>query len=278
MAKIIQIPAQLRDLQKPFFQKPVDPKVEFLVRYAAFLRDGQKGLAYYSLGDSRYQPFKVDEQTAERFRRIREEMFFPDGGPKEAKERSGSRLGQFLAERGVSMEELVRRHPEIYESTQEVLALLPRLHFGHPHFTRLLLARVFGGNTMGALWSEYSDPIVNMYGCAVLGPKRSYFALLLHEIGHSFVHLLEPRDLREMESLFKSVAGLFTVDYLEGEKSRMESIRKSPSEFIAENYMHYVTQSDRFAAFLETVTSEQRQALARVWSIFNKYFDGNIYV
>lgn len=277
MAKIIHIPAHLRDLQKPFFPKPVEPAVEFLVRHAAFLDRRNKRFAYYSLGESRYHPFEVDEQTAARFEEVCKQMFFPRNGPQEANERSGQLLERFLAGRGVQMVELVRRHYLFYELTRETLEILPCHHFGHSHFKQLLLGRNIGGG-LNPHWSQYSDPVVDMYVCAITGPMRTYFALLLHEIGHSFASLLGPQDLAAMRALFSSAAGLFGVDYLSGEESRKEMACMGMEEFIAENYMHYVTQSDRLAAFLETVTPRQRAALAQVWSIYNKHFDGILYV
>ena len=249
--KKVVISSRLRELQRPWFRNGIEPELEKLIRFGGKIiphhftnkymiwrwRTGRAGTV---MGD------EADEKSFRAFSEIAKEEYFPAKARPEISKHVREALCGFLNSHGVTLtdQESLLSH-EIYSIIYQIMSVLPTRHMGHEHFREL---EIGGWSGTFAECSEYCDGVVHLYSFALQGPKRNMAALLLHEIGHSFIRLLTKDELDTFEMLRWHMnssmpeESLMGVDYLRGEESRIERFLSDLNEFIAETYMMYVTQ------------------------------------
>lgn len=282
--KEVRIPTPLRELQQPWFPNRVNIVAENIVRNGNDLIffNGRHQIVEVSGSETQGKNRRVNQVAAHEFFGLREKEYFKRPSDDEVEGREAiRRLREFLLHHEMELEHHgAPRHPEVYELTGTILRILPDHHLGHEHLKILALGEMKGKKLRP---SEYQNPKVHMYDPVLKGPKRNYMGLLLHQIGSAFVGLIEGEDLALFDYLYKSIkrsGAIFTVDFLNGERSRKSHMfcTISPNTFLAENYMHYVTQGERFEQFIQSLKPEQRHAWNEILAIYAKYFDGIKYV
>ncbi|GEM_PF-1359827 len=281
--KRVEIPSQLAQLQRPWFEgRKVDDEIEKRIRFGS--RIFYSGSGWYickwrSGADGTIEAIPIDERTAQRFAEVARDEYFPDVKDKETAKRACEKLSSFLSERGVELKTsyVGIPHEELFELTLSILKILPDHHFGHEHFKVLKLGGWGSGNYKSSLCSAYYDSIVHLFTFAIDGPRRNYMALLLHEIGHSFVNLINEADLERLGELHRKIPKI-GVDYLYGERSRINRQQDALNEFIAENYMHYVTQGKRLSNFICSLEPQHQEMWNELLLVYQKYFGGRIYI
>jgi hypothetical protein len=165
-----------------------------------------------------------------------------------------------------------------YRITKEILSVLPEHHLKSRHFNML----EFGGvSATSATCSEYHDKSVRMFPYALEGPVRNFVGLLLHESGHAFYHSLEgclsSEEMTKVDQAYRTIrrnSATLNVDYLKGPESRNDSLCQL-DEFIAENYMIYVTQGERLRQHIASIKDKKVQdAWVNVYRTIRKGFCG----
>ncbi len=161
-------------------------------------------------------------------------------------------------------------------------------HVGHEHFTKLVLG---GWGHGAARCSEYDDPSVHMFTFAVMGPRRNFTALLLHETGHAWYALLEGADPGLTEKLCTCHRKLrryaprsffdddrtimpFAVDYLLGPASRIEETVTNIQEFAAEAYLLYVVHGRGLLKAFEKMPEHLAGPWREIYDICRERFEG----
>jgi hypothetical protein len=278
--KVIKLPDELRKLQKPWFEKPIDPVVERLIRGGGsvqkavhpgewIMTEWRSGSAGTILGGG------IAGKTAALFFETKKREYFSEDNLEGVRIVLEKNLEELLRKRGMELKIKGTLSCELLRLTCDIIKILPKSHFGHAHFIRLVLGEWHSGVYKGACGSAYDDPGVYIFPYATNGPKRNYVAFLLHEIGHSFQELINAEDLLRLGDLYD--VRKFSVDYNFGKEER-EARQGTLAEFIAENYMHYVTQWENLDAFIRTLDAAERQKWGRILAIYMRYFDGIQYV
>jgi hypothetical protein len=310
MTKFRLIPPNLRQLQRPWFPKDAYPKVERIIRFGGQVVDFGNGhhqtMEWMSGGDGTICGEPAGMQTMTSFGQLSKDQYHRVND----KEKSMQRLLElynFLSSCGVNLigEGFQKEMPSplnhvVMAEILQTIALLPSSHLGHSHFKELKLGGWGGG---AAKCSAYEDPTVMIFDFATSGPVRNLYALLLHEIGHSFAANLPKAYYGAIEKArhkiieFESAYG---VDYLYGSDSRKNYYLFSTDEFIAETYMMYMTQGafspegleyisdiwkeaspemlSRHHNFLESIDPRARRIWNAVWGLYRKCFEGIEYV
>ena len=116
----------------------------------------------------------------------------------------------------------------------------------------------------------------------MMGSRRNFTGLLLHEIGHAhFEKLKKEKKLsaEAIEAFRKQLKTPFAIDYLGGENSRWEHVQfqGEPDEFAAEFYPIYVTQGNRFKKFIDSLSERERRPWEIVDAMFKSSFNGAEY-
>ncbi len=279
--QMARIPEELKKLQKPWFKgRNIDPEVEGWVRKGAQVSKTPLGymLTVYRTGAAgTMKGYVIGEKEAKQFFEIQKKEYFAESEFKEAGRKAREKLDKFLLERKVRLTLNAGFPYELIEMTRIILSILPEHHLGHEHFNELTLGGWNSGAYKGARGSAYHDPEVHIFTFATSGPKRNFIGLLLHEIGHSFEELLSTEDKGKLLELYHSVPKL-GIDYLYGEEERKKRQKISLSEFIAENYLIYVTQGKRFARFVSSLDSDQKTKWIDIMEIYMRNFDDKFYV
>lgn len=310
MHKFQVIPPSLRQLQRPWFSKGVYPKAERIIRFGGHVIDFGNGQAqaveWMSGGAGTICGDVAGMQTVASFNELSKGQYHNITDKPKSMQRL-LELHDYLSSCGVNLigDGYAKEMPEplnhvVMADILEIISLLPRSHLGHEHFRELRLGGWGGG---AAKCSAYEDPMVMIFDFATQGPVRNLFALLLHEIGHSFAANL-PGDYYEAIGKARrriiELDAAYGVDYLYGEDSRKNYFLSSTEEFIAETYMMYVTQGafsteglsyirgiwegaspemlSRHHNFLESLPPESRRIWNAVWSLYRKCFGGTEYV
>ncbi|MEW6035273.1 MAG: hypothetical protein AB1529_01555 [Candidatus Micrarchaeota archaeon] len=282
---LLRPPRELDELRRPWFSNGTDPKVESWVRHGS--RPAPTGLGSHGTGVVSWMSggggtVMTEEATPEQFASLKthmEEEYFREGGP--AAE-AHAKLTSFLGTRSVTLS-LEHQHttrppetlsPEVYALTLKILEALPEWHLGHSNFTTLWIG---GWGNGAAKYSEYSEPAVHMFECAISGPKRNYIALLLHEVGHSFHHMLGAPDRKRLEGLSLVARPLIGIDYLGGSSERL-GYQDSASEFIAENYLNFVARGPELEMAAASLSGRRREAWTEVLDIYVRNFGMMMYI
>ncbi len=302
MYKFRKIPQSLRQLQKPWFPKNENPRVEGMIRFGSRIERRYPDKAPYikhwlsgGAGTCFEDSDSGDPKLVRAFLELSKGQYHRVVD-KEKSEHMREMLKKFFEERGVELVSQGARpiplmnHNVSFEMIQ-ILSLLPESHFGHSHFTRFRLGGWGGG---AAKCSEYADPEVRIFQFATGGPTRNLYAILLHEIGHSFAANLPNGYIDALDKArVKLVQSrkIFGVDYLFGPQERRNHCLSSLKEFIPELYLMYVTQGaftkegmgasehpSHFQSYLEHLPAGDRRLLLAIWSLYRKCFEGIEYV
>ncbi len=279
----IILPPSVRELQKPFFSKKIDPNLETLLRFNGAVHRYEDDIPvarhYLSGGAGTIMGEPVSEAYAAEFDALSKILYLrPRVESKEKTTFAQEQLRAFLKERGVVLEsrngshdgqKLPNLHHSTYELILEVLSLLPDHHFSHEHFTKLTLGGWGGG---AAKCSQYIDSEVHIYKFVLQGARRNLIGILLHEVGHSFFETLSKEQKQALHNFRKMLARksnsdifgvakpelVLAADFLYGLESRIPYSLGSTNEFGPESYLHYITQG---AFTAEGIA--QRQELAK---------------
>ncbi|MFH1684906.1 MAG: hypothetical protein ABH983_01230 [Candidatus Micrarchaeota archaeon] len=265
----IILPPPVRELQKPFFSKKIDPDLERLMRFNGTVHrydDGPPIARHYlSGGAGTIMGEPVSEAYAAEFDALSEIIYlrrFDRTDKKFLRDTitAQCQLHGLLNQRGVTLtgggtnpNSLPKLHSSTYNLMLEVLLILPDNHFSHEHFSKLILG---GWGSGAAKCSQYLDLDVHLYDFILKGARRNLIATFLHEIGHSFFETLsleQKQVLHNFRNMLvkQSNSNIFGVaspelvlaaDYLYGPESRIPYSLGSTNEFVAESYMLYVTQ------------------------------------
>jgi hypothetical protein len=284
--RLVRPPRELDELRRPWFGNGMDPKVERWVRHGS--RPAHAGLAPAGMGVMSWLSggagtVMAEPATPEQIAALKAHIakdYFPESreGTREAR----AELESFLRARGVrlSLGENNRETPpetlsaEIYALTLKIMEILPEHHLGHPSFTTLWIG---GWGNGAAKFSEYDEPVVHMFECVVSGPKRNYKSMLLHEIGHSFHHMLGQSERGRLEALWQEAGPLIGMDYLGGSNERLR-YQSTAGEFIAENYLNFVARGPDLEMAAATLSGRRREAWAEVLDIYVRNFGGTMYI
>jgi hypothetical protein len=308
--KFKKIPPSLRQLQDNWFSKHNHPEIERMIRFGSRIveryPDRKPTIRHWASGGNGTvieNSVDSDPRAIRIFQELSQGQYF-SVTDKEKSEVMRDQLKLFLAERGVALVSQYGRPPpllnhEVLSQMMGVLSMLPDSHFGHSHFTRFRLGGWGGGS---AKCSEFADPEVRLFQFATQGPLRNMYALLLHEIGHSFGANLSAEYLDALEKArirLSQTRKIYGVDYLQGAGERRSHLLSSLHEFIAETYMMYVTQGaftkeglsflgrnsetaferpSFFYHYLGHISPDERRLLTAIWSIYRKKFEGTEYV
>ncbi|MBI4919603.1 hypothetical protein HY837_06740 [archaeon] len=279
---IIQLPEEVKQLQKDWFDTSVPKEVQHRLRFACQVF-GKKGKRMVwdtvSGGGGTICSHGLEENVYQQIRALQRKELFP----KSYDENSKRALENFLSQKGITLEfggyeETPKLSRKIFSLTKKIYELLPEHHLGHDHLKILKLCGWGGG---AAKCSEYDDPVVHMFDFAVKGPIRNYVGLLLHETGHSFdewVKQYSPELRNELKGLWGELSTSnkgFAIDYLLGEKSRHDYYMSFSSEFLAEFYLIYVSQGERFRGFMKN--SSQGSTWEKVYGAYKILFDDKEY-
>jgi hypothetical protein len=300
--KFRKTPSSLRQLQRPWFPKKDNPRVEGMIRFgsrierhypdkAPYIKHWVSGGAGTSFEDSDSRDPKLIRSFLELSKGQYHKVV-----DKEKSEHMREKLKLFLEERGVELvsqggRSIPLMNHNISLEMIQLLSLLPESHFGHGHFTRFRLGGWGGG---AAKCSEYKDPEVRIFQFATGGPIRNLYALMLHEIGHSFAANLPIEYLDALEKArvkLTQTRKIYGVDYLFGPQERQNHCLSCLKEFVPELYLMYVTQgaftkegldvaeqSSNIHSYLENLSPNDRRLLTAIWSLYRKCFEGIEYV
>ncbi len=286
---IIKLPEEVKQLQNEWFDSSVPKEVQLRLRFGCEL-SGKKGKRITwdtaSGGNGTICSRRLEEEIYQQIKKLKKIEFFP----KKYGESSRHALENFLLKKRITLElggyvENPKISRKVFSLTKKIYQLLPEHHFNHKHFEILRIGGWGGG---AAKCSEYDDPVVHMFDFAAKGAVRNYVGLLLHETGHSFDAWMEnysPKLREELVGLWGDLGGQntfsveskydpkdsFAIDYLLGEKSRHDYYMSFPSEFLAEFYLIYVSQGERFQEFMKN--SPQKAVWEKVYDAFKILFD-----
>ncbi len=262
----IILPPVVRELQKPFFSKKIDPDLESLMRFNGIVQRYAEGppiaRQYLSGGAGTEMGLPVSEEYAAEFEALSRLLYLqPRTESKEKTAFAQEQLRTFLKERNIELSggfrardfKLPNLHHTTYELILEVLSLLPDSHLTSEHFSKLSLG---GWGSGAAKCSQYIDQEVHIYQFPLRGARRNLVAILLHEVGHSFFAGLSREQIIVLHNFRKMMATkarsdifgvqkpelVLAADYLYGAESRITYSLGTTNEFVPESYMHYVTQ------------------------------------
>jgi hypothetical protein len=310
MTKFLLIPPSLMQLQRPWFPKDAYPKAERIIRFGGQVVDFGNGCAqtmeWMSGGAGTICGDAAGMQTIASFNELSKDQYHRVTDKTKSMQRL-LELHDYLSSCGVSLigDGYQKEMPGplnhvVMADLLQIIALLPSSHLGHDHFKELRLGGWGGG---AAKCSAYEDPTVLIFEFATSGPVRNLYALLLHEIGHSFAANLPGNYYEAIGKARRRIIELgasYGVDYLHGEESRKNYYLFSTEEFIAETYMMYVTQGafspeglsylgqiwegaspgmlSRHNNFLDSIDPQARRIWGALWSLYRKCFGGTEYV
>ncbi len=283
----VVIPPALKTLQKPWFPHDSgkrDPLAETLVRAGAKIieKDDRFSIAV-GPGSA-----TVDENThigsIARFMVLRRKEYMHPSRKPEAALRAYERLDTYLRQRQVELRlgdefkgetGIMALGRDALSLTDTIIRILPDTHLCGGDLKAIELG---GPGRRGAEFSEYTHGKLHMLARAVTGPKRNYMAILLTGMGQSFYCGLHGQDLDSLTRLHIATAkARLGVDYLHGEGSRIED-QENLAFFVAENYMHYVTQGSRLDRFIGALGRREKTAWLEIERTYWKNFDGIRYV
>ncbi|RME88645.1 MAG: hypothetical protein D6785_00660 [Planctomycetota bacterium] len=162
---------------------------------------------------------------------------------------------------------------ECYALTYEILTHLPPHHLINPYFQKL---QIGGWGPDSAKGSAFHNNTVMMYDLTVHGAKRTYAAILLHEIGHAHALLLEDDQQKELYEHFSALSKTedwIGLEYYLGSNIRKEYQKNHFNEFLAETYLHYVVIGKDLPRFLEGMAPASMEHWKAVFQIFQNSFD-----
>lgn len=160
----------------------------------------------------------------------------------------------------------------------DVLKVLPPHHLSRPEFSAL---QIGGWGPDGAKASAYKDGTVMMYDFSLVGARRTFFGLLLHELGHAAEHALEPGRRVAVEEPYRTICAenaFLGVEYLLDAGTRVLLQSFALNEFLAETYMIYVSQGQRLRSYIERLSSGVREAWQQVYGIMRSEFGNREYL
>lgn len=268
-----RIPKELRELQKPWPKGP-EPMVEHWARTLTrpemhefngmLLASGMEGSGAGKMA-------KIDERLKKLLLGAAATEYFEPG----QSTRECERLRRFLEKLGVGLDVLAPADVPAgaFEAALDMFRILPPHHFGHAGFRTLRM----GHSPEKPVFEEgayHRDGKLNLCDTLVLGAKRNFFAFTLHEMGHVFECVLPKGDAQELAGLWPLINPKFAVDFHFGKKARLAVQDMSPSQFIAENYMHYVSQGQALKVFIALQAPGQRARWEKLLDIYRKNFDG----
>ncbi|MFA6461230.1 MAG: hypothetical protein WCV90_03100 [Candidatus Woesearchaeota archaeon] len=273
----ISLPPELRILQYPWFDDSIPENIQEHVRLGHRI-DHFLGnpivTGWLTGGAGTINWRKPSPQTLVGLVEQVEKQYFPENSGEEGK----SELKEFLSGLGVSLNSHSDVSSPIFGLSYKLLSILPPEHLGHPYFRELELG---GWGNGDAKQSGHLGDKVHLYQSATQGPVRNFVALLIHEVGHAYDNLIDQSSpllhkalLKEYRSLVLSNSPFLGIDYLLGEPARIDNCKDAPQEFIAENYLIYVSQGERFQKFLENLSSPHKENWRRVYNLFKNGFDG----
>lgn len=284
-SKTKRIPKELRELQKSWL-KGCDPFVEQWVRDMTRpeIRElGGKWLVSGKGCGGTGKIGRVDKRLRELLMKATEaEYFAPEPSAKAC-----DRLRDFLSKQGVGLEVLPSEERGVslevlsieevpggaFEAALVAFAILPPHHFGHDDFKTLRIER-------SREKPEFDEGVycrngkMNLSNTLVLGAKRNFLAFLLHGMGHALQCILGKDDEAQLAELSAAISPKFAVDFHLGDEARVAVQGLSPSEFIAEGYLHYVTQGQVLSNFIALQEPKQRARWEKLLEIYRKNFDG----
>lgn len=172
-----------------------------------------------------------------------------------------------------------RRRGPLYRMTWEILKRLPAEHLAADRFAHLQLG---GSGPDNAKGSAYDGDTVIMYSFALEGARRTYYGLLLHELGHVAAAGFSPAAvtaLTDAHAVLRRHNTFLGVEFLLGAASREQYQSWPVGEFLAETYLHYVACGSLLRNFLKSRPQpEVREAWERIYDRFLDHFDGLEYL
>lgn len=169
------------------------------------------------------------------------------------------------------------RFAQIYQLTYEILQLLPPQHLQHNKFQKLQLG---GWGPDSAKGSAYFQNTVIMYNFAIKGAKRTFLGLLLHEIGHSWESTLNQQQKQKIYPLYTQLChsnSLIGLEYLLDAESRKNYQKLQLSEFLAENYLHYIVLGQKFLEYTKNFSKTAQKIWQKILQFYKKQFYNHTY-
>ncbi len=267
------IPPALKTLQQPWPLSGQVPMAETLLRSGAMMTENGGSLQIIG-ADSKDIPLP----TIRAFMLMcKQECFQPSSH--ETALQAYERLESHMLPRKVilSLGEEFRGEKGLAKLGKDVLAVTDMIIRAIPDkHLRDLMGIELGGNGEGL--TDYVQGNVRMLAPSVTGAKRNYMALLLREIGRSFFSHLGSEDEEMLHQIHDTTpSARFGVDYLLGEKSRIED-QATFGVFVAENYMHFVTQGRRLEGFIRSLPEKERASWNEMMRIYTENFSHIMYV
>ncbi|MBU1165669.1 hypothetical protein KKF81_01880 [Candidatus Micrarchaeota archaeon] len=285
------IPKELRALQRPWEIKKEIPQVEKWVRTKTKPTTGtydDRPIAHYTDVRGRLCGMHLDEKTTDSLKKIAETEYFAWAVMNDPETANAyEQLKGFLDTHNIRLDlKFEGRYTNptckpkgLYELILKIMSILPYHHLSTDKFRKLLLGGMPDHYTLEPCYYDVRTKTVNMHETTILGAKRNFIGLFLHEIGHIFEDILPPNDKTTLASIAQMLNPKFAIDYLEGvEKRRFVQDNGNAGQFIAETYLHYVTQGEVFTKFIEDSEAEQREMWKEVNGIYQRNFDGIVYV
>ena len=175
----------------------------------------------------------------------------------------------------------------LLDALEQVMLLLPCSHLESDTFKELHLGGWGNGTAKG---SEYDRGNVHIFDFALLGAKRNFYGLLLHEIGHSFYHKIRNEgrldDVLACSVPIHKNGAILGIDFLNGANFRVgyqlvaegAVNEENINEFVAETYLAYVTQGPRLREFISSLPKEPQRAWRTFLMVLKEEFEGRVYV
>lgn len=213
-----------------------------------------------------------------------------DGIPEREDREAFDRLLAFLQTRGIALvngryppyQQSERRYSPrlgwVYGQVLRVLQLLPDRHLSPPAFRELQLA---GWGPDSAKASAYEDGVVMLYDFALEAARRTFYGLMLHELGHAHAAGLTTAPLARLQDAFRVIQKqrvVIGVEYLLDADTRRIYQLRFFEEFLAELHMIYTSQGTRLREFITGLDGPARDAWRTVYQVFVESFDGIEYL
>lgn len=161
----------------------------------------------------------------------------------------------------------------IYRTIYDVLNKLPSSHLGRPQLERL---RLGGWGPDSAKASAYANGAVLMYDFAIRGAKRTFFGLLLHELGHAHENAMSPATRNELYKHYRVIAeadAFLGVEFLLDASTRRLYQKFVFNEFLAESYLVYTACGKALRTFIAGLEGSAQRSWEEVYAIFRATFD-----
>ena len=284
MIRKVALPVQVRELQNPWV---IDPMIEKAVRTGArpmqILPQKPIELIKWRTGRAgTVQSESITTEMLEKMKKFMRQEYFPATEDPYQSVKARHELELFLEGRGLQLLVFAmgkqvgpdHYHSSLYHSARHILEILPLHHLSQKSFRKLILGGFYGSPST---YSEYYNGTVHMYQCAVMGPRRNFHALLLHEIGHAFEKLLSHEDRNSLFELAQKTESKFATNYLLGKESRILE-QEDFAQFVAENYLHYVAHQNALMDFVESQKGRQNDIWHRIVGIYFRNFCNTLYV